>query len=162
MQIRLCKHKLKHTLMLTSIDTSHTWGMAAYCCKIGKGQELSQCLQNYISTSTFADVSYSMADVEAKFFAYKYTEHQPMLINTVLQMLLSQYKDTILSVRKSHSGDKMVITSYLLNGSLIHMELLIENRLEQHLYKGIISYMGKTAFLYQNGSYDTRIQYKLW
>ena len=26
-----------------------------------------QCLQNYIATSAFADVSYSMADVEATF-----------------------------------------------------------------------------------------------
>ena len=29
---------------------------------------LCQCLRNYIGTSAFADVSYSMADVEAKFF----------------------------------------------------------------------------------------------
>ena len=27
-----------------------------------------QCLQNYIGTSAFADVSYLMADVEAKFY----------------------------------------------------------------------------------------------
>ena len=27
-----------------------------------------QCLWNYVSTSAFADVSYSMADVEAKFY----------------------------------------------------------------------------------------------
>ena len=30
-----------------------------------------QCLQNYIGTSAFADASYSMADVEAKFFCIK-------------------------------------------------------------------------------------------
>ena len=29
---------------------------------------LLQCLQNYIGTSAFADVSYLMADVEAKFY----------------------------------------------------------------------------------------------
>ena len=27
-----------------------------------------QCLRNYIGTSAFADVSYLMADVEAKFY----------------------------------------------------------------------------------------------
>ena len=39
-----------------SVDSkfSVSWGM--------------QCLQNSIGTSTFADVSYLMADVEAKFF----------------------------------------------------------------------------------------------
>ena len=29
---------------------------------------LPQCLRNYISTSAFADVSYLMANVEAKFY----------------------------------------------------------------------------------------------
>ena len=28
----------------------------------------TQCLRNYIGTSAFADVSYLMADVEAKFY----------------------------------------------------------------------------------------------
>ena len=53
-----------------------------------------QCLRNYIGTSAFADViSYLMADVEAKYYVWKCTEHQPkycywqMLVNIVSQML---------------------------------------------------------------------------
>ena len=45
-----------------------------------------QCIRNYIGTSAFTHVNYQkfclnikvlMADVEAKFFVYKCTEHQP-------------------------------------------------------------------------------------
>ena len=36
-----------------------------------------QCLQIYIGISAFADVSYLMADVQAKFFVQKCTEYQP-------------------------------------------------------------------------------------
>ena len=68
-----------------------------FCPRLSQFSQLSfmqyQCLWNWIGTSAFADVSYLMADVEAKFYVQKCTEHQPkcsylsMLVNIVLQML---------------------------------------------------------------------------
>ena len=51
---------------------------------------MSQCLWNYIGTSAFADISYLMADVEAKFL-YK------NVLNTSQNVLLAdvnQYSST--------------------------------------------------------------------
>ena len=69
------------------------WWINIHWCSIFAFLYKIQCLQNCISTSAFANISYLMADVEAIFFVYKCTEHQskccywPMLMNIISQML---------------------------------------------------------------------------
>ena len=99
-----------------------------------------QCLWKYIGTWAFVDVSYLMADVEAKFFVYKCTEHQPkccywlMLTNIVSQMLIM--------------ACHLSVPSHYLNQSWNIVNLTLRNKLQLNFNPNSLTFNQDNAFKY--------------